>query len=142
MILKTILGYFLGPVVEKVTDLFKVFQQRQMTEAEVRAEVEKELAKVLGTITVTQGDIIKHELQAEDLLTRIWRPIVALLSMFILVFYALILPIMVDWFGFPPVRVGDLILSWMFTITLTCLGGYVAGRSVEKIVDKITVGRR
>ena len=47
------------------------------------------------------------------------------------------MPVMVSWMGFQPVRIGDDLLKWIMDVVVICLGGYIGGRSLEKIVEKI-----
>ena len=137
----TVIAKFLaGPIIESVLGVFKAAQNRKATEAEMRAEVEKTVMATLAGISDSQARTIIAEAQGEDWLQRNWRPLVALSFAFIVVFYALLMPVAVAWFGLPPVRVGDLLLGWVMQGVLFCLGGYIGGRSIEKIVGQI-VGR-
>jgi hypothetical protein len=126
-----------GPLVGKVFDVVKSFQDRKATEAEVRAEVEKAVMGVIADVSKSQADVIMAEARGENWLQRNWRPMTAVAFSFTLVFYVLIMPIMVAWLGVPPVRTGDLILEWTFQIILVCLGGYIGGRSIEKVVSMV-----
>jgi hypothetical protein len=126
-----------GPLVGKVFDVVKSFQDRKATEAEVRAEVEKAVMGVIADVSKSQADVVMAEARGENWLQRNWRPMTAVAFSFTLVFYVLIMPIMVAWLGVPPVRTGDLILEWTFQIILVCLGGYIGGRSIEKVVSMV-----
>jgi hypothetical protein len=126
-----------GPLIGKVFDVVKSFQDRKATEAEIRGEVEKVVLSVLSDVSKSQADVILAEIKGEDWLQRNWRPIVAISFAFTLLFYVLFMPILVAWVGVPPVRTGDLILEWTFQIILICLGGYIGGRSLEKVVGMV-----
>lgn len=128
---------FAGPLVGKVFDLVKSFQDRKATEAEMRAEVEKVILETFADVSKSQADVIMAEMRGENWLQRNWRPIVAVSFAFILAFYALIMPAMVAWMGVPPVRTGDLILEWTFQIIMISLGGYIGGRTLEKVVSMV-----
>ena len=123
-----------GPLVGKVVDLVKGYQDKKLSEAALRAEVEKAILSTFADVAKTQGSVIEAEARGESWLQRNWRPIVAVAFAFIVVFYGLITPIAVGWFGAPPVRVGDQLLGWIMDAVVICLGGYIGGRSLEKIV--------
>jgi len=53
-------------------------------------------------------------------------------------FWAVCVPIGVDWFGLPPIRVGDMLLEWVFTALLGFGSVYAGGRTLEKIADRVT----
>lgn len=126
-----------GPLVEKLADVFISLQDRKATEAEVRAAVEKEVLSTLSEVTQAQASVLQAEIAGEDWLQRNWRPIVAMSFAFVLLFYSLIMPILVSWVGLPPVRTGDLILEWTYQTVLLTLGGYIGGRTVEKVVQMV-----
>lgn len=126
-----------GPLVGKIVDLFTSFQNRKITEAEMRAEVELAVLGTFSEVSRTQASVIEAEIKGESWLQRNWRPMVAVVFAFIITFYGLITPIMVGWFGWPPVRVGDDLLKWIMDACVICLGGYIGGRSLEKIVSTI-----
>lgn len=125
-----------GPIVDAVTDVFKSFQNRKITESEMRSEVNKAVLSTFAEVSKTQASVIEAEMGG-NWLQRNWRPIVAVCFAAIVVFYGIILPILVGWFGFPPVRVGDQLLEWIMSAVTICLGGYIGGRSLEKIVSTL-----
>jgi hypothetical protein len=126
-----------GPLIDKVLNVFVSMQNRKATEAEVRAAVEKEILSTFSEVAETQASVLKAEITGEDWLQRNWRPIVAVSFSFVLLFYSLLMPILVSWFGVPPVRTGDLILEWTYDTVLLCLGGYIGGRTIEKVVRMV-----
>jgi hypothetical protein len=126
-----------GPLIGKVVDLVKGYQDKKLSEAALRAEVEKALLSTFAETIKTQGSVIEAEIRGESWLQRNWRPIVAICFAFIVFFYGIITPILVGWFGAPPVRVGDQLLEWIMQAVMVCLGGYIGGRSLEKIVSTL-----
>jgi hypothetical protein len=126
-----------GPLIGKVVDLVKGYQDRKMSEAALRAEVEKAIMSTFADVAKTQGSVIEAEMRGENWLQRNWRPMVAVAFAFIVLFYGLITPILVGWFGAPPIRVGDQLLGWIMDAVVICLGGYIGGRSLEKIVSTL-----
>lgn len=125
----------LGPLLGKLVDLYKSYNAKQVTESQLRRDIEKTILGTFSEVSKTQGDVIMAEMQAEGWLQRNWRPITAVCFAFIVFFYGILLPIAVDWFGAPPVRVGDQLLQWIMDAVMLCLGGYIGGRSLEKIVS-------
>ncbi len=132
---------FTGPLVDAIAGVVKSIESRKMTEAEVRGEIEKAVAATLRSTAATElearRDVLIAELRGESWLQRNWRPMVAVAFAAVLLFYALILPIAVDWFGAPPVRVGDTLLGWIMRIVMVALGGYIGGRTVEKVAKTL-----
>lgn len=126
-----------GPLVGKIVDLVTAYQGRKLSEAALRAEVEKAVMSSLAEISKSQASVIEAEIRGEDWLQRNWRPVVAVCFAFIIAFYGLIMPVMVAWMGFAPVRIGDILLLEIIKLVGICLGGYIGVRSLEKIVTTI-----
>ena len=126
-----------GPLIGKIVDLVISYQGRKLSEASIRAEVEQAILGVFAEVSKSQASIIEAEMRGEGWLQRNWRPIVAVSFAFVIAFYGIITPVMVSWFGVPPVRVGDDLLKWIMDAVVICLGGYIGGRSLEKIVTTI-----
>jgi hypothetical protein len=124
-----------GPLVGALLNVYKEHKASKLSDASMRRELEKAVLSTFEEVARTQGDVIMAEMRGENWLQRNWRPITAVCFAFIVVFYGLLMPIMVDWFGFPPVRVGDKLLEWIKDIVIICLGGYIGFRSLEKIVS-------
>lgn len=133
----TILKLVLGPLVGSLVELYKGYNQKQISEAQLRRDIEKTVLGTFSEVSKTQADVIMAEARAEGWLQRNWRPITAVCFSFIVFFYGILLPIAVDWFGAPPVRVGDQLLHWIMDAVMLCLGGYIGGRTLEKIVSTI-----
>ena len=135
--LSILLKLLSGPLIASVMGVINKHYDVKMNKDTLQADIEK---AVLGTITdvaSTQADVIKAEIQSEDKITRIWRPLVALSFAFVILFYALIVPITVGYFGAPAPKIGDKLLEWVVQLCTLCLGGYVAGRSLEKITELV-----
>jgi hypothetical protein len=126
-----------GPLIGKLASVFIEYQKRKGTEAEFRAEVEKAIMETFSDVSREQADVIKAEIEGENWLQRNWRPLTAISFAFVVFFYGILSPILVGWFGFPPVRVGDDLLRWIMDAVVICLGGYIGGRSLEKIVKMV-----
>ncbi len=129
-----ILKYLTGGIVDKVVDLVKSYQGSKLSEKEIEAQVQKEMTKALSDITKSQADVIMTEMKGESWLQRNWRPITALTLLSVTLWYAIGVPIAVDWMGMPPLRVGEDQLIRIDNIIVICLGGYIGGRTLEKMV--------
>lgn len=126
-----------GPLIGKIVDLFATYQNRKLGEAELRAELNHAILDTFADVSKSQASVIETEMGGEGWLQRNWRPMVAVAFAFIVVFYGLIVPITVGWLGWPPARIGDDLLKWIMDAVVICLGGYIGGRSFEKIVKLI-----
>jgi hypothetical protein len=129
--------FLAGPLIDKIVGLFASMQDRKLSEYEIRAEVEKQVLSTIADVTRTQGDVIMAEMQGESPLQRLWRPITALLFVFIVFWFGFLQPLFVGWFGLPPLRVGDTLLLQIIDLVKLCLGGYIGGRTLEKIVSTV-----
>jgi hypothetical protein len=127
-----------GPIVNAVMGVFNKIQDRKLSEAEARAEVEKAVMGTISEVSKSQADVIIAETKSDSWLARNWRPIVALSSFGSIWFVIFAYPFLLTWGLLPQVRFGDVGLEWFFTLTTICVGGYVGGRSVEKITDMVT----
>lgn len=128
-----ILRVLSGPLIGAVVDIVKTAQLNKLTEAQIRGEVEKALIITVGNVQQSQYDLFKQEIQSEDPWVRRWRPCIAIAFACVLIFYAIAVPVLVDWYGFPPLRVGDKLLEWIFTLLGGTLGAFAIGRTIEKV---------
>ena len=122
---------FLGGVVEPVTKLIDEIH----TSDEERLLVKAELAKLQNNLTEkvleyetqllkSQSDIIVAEAKGASWMQRNWRPI-TMLTFLVLV--------CLDTFGWTAFRLSE--EAW--TLLQIGLGGYVAGRSIEKVSPSV-----
>lgn len=95
-------------------------------EAEQRFQVE--LIKQASVIEEAAASIVRSEAQSEHWLAANWRPVT------MLVFVALIVA---RWFGWAAPNLGEDEYLKLWDIVQLGLGGYVIGRSAEKIVPAI-----
>lgn len=127
----------IGPVFDTVKDLGVQWIKKEISEAQFKTELHKALLVAFTNLWTEQGKVIIAEVNSDDRLTRSWRPAVAVSFAFVLIFYALFLPIAVDWFGAPPLRTSDVLLAHIVTLLTISITGYVGGRTAEKIAEKI-----
>lgn len=97
-----------------------------------RLEVEKQLAletmKQAQAIELAAADIVKAEAASGNWLAASWRPIT------MLVFVVLIVA---RWFGWAAPNLADEEYLKLWSIVELGLGGYIIGRSAEKIVPAV-----
>lgn len=136
-----LLSLLSGPLLAAVMGVIGKYQDQQINKDKLEAELKAAILGTINHVADNQADIIKAEISSEDRLVRIWRPIAALSLVGVLLFYAVVTPVAVAWFGAPPVKVGDVLLGWIFTLAGSCLGATMAASSLEKIVTTIFRGR-
>jgi len=122
----------IGTIIDKVSNIIdqtvedkdlanKIKSQIQLTILSKEYEnIEKELE--------AKRDIIVSETKSESWITRNWRPIT------MLVFVGLITA---DWLGFTAPNLTPELKMKLFDIIQIGLGGYVLGRTVEKVVPSV-----
>lgn len=122
-----------GPLVTALVAMFTKNQDRKLSEAEIQAEVQKAVMEALVGLSGSQVALMKAEIQSDDPWVRRWRPFVAVTFAGVLLWYAVAVPILVNWYGFPPLRVGDKLLEWLYLLLASCLGAFTAASTLEKI---------
>ena len=96
--------------------------------AKLEAEMQAELWRNAHQLSAAAADIIKAEAQSQHWLASIWRPIV------MLTFCGLIVA---RWFGWAAPNLSEAEYLKLWSIVEFGLGGYVIGRSVEKVAPSI-----
>ena len=119
---------------KKLFQLFVDHQAGKITKDQLEAEVSKASIQSMTDIAKVQGEVVMAEINGESWLQRNWRPILALTSFFSYWFVIIAYPFAVRWGLLPQVAFGEKGLENLFYLTVTCVGGYIASRSVEKIV--------
>lgn len=103
-----------------------------ITNDEEKSTVKKELSEVvlksLNEVAQVQGEVIKKEMEG-NFLQRSWRPILMLTFGTILV---------CKWFGWTDASIDHELELKLMDIVQLGLGGYVVGRSVEKVANTVT----
>lgn len=96
--------------------------------AKMEAEMQAELWRNAHQLNAAAADIIKAEAQSQHWLAAIWRPIL------MLTFGALIVA---RWFGWAAPNLSEAEYLKLWSIVEFGMGGYVIGRSVEKVAPPI-----
>lgn len=140
--LPTILGAVSPKAGGIVGGLLKDLEQGKVSEEEATAKMTEALTGASAEIAASQADIIKAEINSDSWLARNWRPIVALTAFFSYWWVVFGIPhfVLWGWMGSP--KFGEVGLANMFVLTTVCVGGYVGGRSLEKIAQVISRRRR
>jgi hypothetical protein len=116
-------------------DWLKTRDAAQLSRAALEAEIEKALIAQQQAIAAEQAKLVAAEISG-SWLQRSWRPIVALTAFFSYWFVIVGYPFALAWGLLPFVRFGEQGLQNLFWLTVTCVGGYIGGRSLEKIMRK------
>jgi Holin of 3TMs, for gene-transfer release len=140
LIIELVTGLMKGPITQVLDGFIKDTQTRRQLEADLKVRLTDHLAEALAL----QQAVVLAEVKSEHWLTRSWRPLLMLIMMAFLVLTGLVLPL------------GDLIIGhvipfnphwqaippafWEF-LTIG-MGGYIGGRSLEKIAGQVVAGKR
>jgi hypothetical protein len=138
MIPQLVLALLMGPLSSIIDAYVSDLELRR----KLKAELELKLVDHLGQALAVQRDVLTAEIRSEHWLTRSWRPVLMILAMSIIAFYGIGLPTIEALAGhaiaFRP-RWSD-IPPDMWELLTIGIGGYVGGRSVEKIAGAFTTG--
>ena len=130
-------GLLTGPLVKAVLDVFERARAAKLDRAAIEAELQRAIATELTRFVITEiearRDVLIAELHGESWLQRNWRPIVALTAFFSYWFVIVAYPFLHAWGWLPPVRFGEVGLQNLFWLTTITIGGYIGGRTLEKI---------
>jgi len=134
---------FAGPVLDAVMEAFKSIQSRKMSQAQARSEVEKAIVQALSSMEdaaiKARARVLLAEVSGESRLQRAWRPLVALTSFFTYWYVIAVIPHLVSWGWMTPPRFGERGLENLFWLTTICVGGYIGGRTAEKIAAHLHI---
>lgn len=132
--MKWLAKLFIGEALGPITDLAKAWINKEITEEEFRVRLNTVIVQAFTNLWATQAQVIMAEINSESWLVRHWRPIVALTSFFSVWYVIVAIPHLVYWGVMErSPSFGDVGLGWLNTLAITCVGGYIGGRSVEKV---------
>ena len=98
----------------------------------IRNDLKKEALEVEKQLIKSRGDAVKAEIQGKSWLQRNWRPLL-MLTVIVIIFNNYVLVPYLS--AYMPVEILDL-PGGLWALLTTGTGGYVLGRSAEKISDK------
>lgn len=108
-----------------------------ITSKEERLKVRQAMSQIimqhLTQLSAQQAQVLNTELQGSKL-QRNWRPIVMLAFAAIIVYHYFLQPVIGTWLSMPVVELPDR----FWNLLEIGLGGYVIGRSVEKVANTVS----
>jgi len=135
-LLAPLMGLIEGPVFSIIDKLIP----DPTLKAKLKTEIEAKTIAHKDEIIRAQRDILINELSQGSLLTRSWRPVLMYMIILFLLVYGLMLPI-VDLFTTQPIVFTPRwqeIPDGLWNLLGLGVGGYVGGRSLEKIAVAVT----
>ncbi len=112
-----------------LTSLFPDPKQREKASIELSKQIEIHR----GAIEMAAASIVKSETSSTHFLAANWRPITMLVFVFL---------ITARWFGYAAPNLSEAEYLKLWSIVELALGGYVVGRSAEKILPAIVKARK
>ena len=125
--LQVILG-ILSPIFGQVAKNLFPDPADELKRMQMQADLQREIISKANEIELAAASIVKAEAESENWITASWRPIL------MLSFGALIIARWLGWTA-PGITEAELLKLW--DIIQLGLGGYVIGRSVEKVAPSI-----
>ena len=126
----------IGPVASLIDSLHTSDEEKLIMKAKLM-EIEKDtISKAIDfeeTLINAKRDIIVAEAQGESWLQRNWRPILMLVCVIIVANNYIVFPYL--HLVFPESVIMLELPDWLWKLMMLGVGGYIAGRSGEKIVD-------
>lgn len=95
---------------------------------QLKNELSTQLLENESDITEAASKVVMTEASGESWLQRNWRPMLMIWFAFLIGAY---------WFGFVPVNMAQATVDKLFTLVQIGVGGYVVGRSGEKIAKTV-----
>ena len=132
----------IGNIVDKGLDVVDKFVEDKDQANKLKAEIKKKIEDNTHEKEITelkaQAGIIKAEATGESPAQRNWRPHLMYLIMGLLVFNGAIVPLGEAIFqvNIPTLEAWEAIPSQMWQLLMIGVGGYVGGRSAEKIFKR------
>lgn len=123
---------FLKPLVEKLVARIPDPGERIAAEREAR----RMLADAETRMTEAARDVVAAEISGQSKLQRIWRPVAMLTFLGLIVWIGVVAPV----FGLAEASVAALsgAPDRLWTLITIGMGGYIGGRSVEKIAAALS----
>lgn len=118
----------LGKVAGGVADRIFPDPEQELKRIELQQALQAAVLERTSEIERAAADVVRAEAQGQSWLQRTWRPIT------MLVFVGLIVA---RWLGWSAPNLGDAEVLKLWDIVEIGLGGYVIGRSAEKILPSV-----
>lgn len=127
-----------GDAVQGVTDLVGQFVEDKDKANELEAKIKNKLLSLEQEVITAQRDVIVAEANSQSFLARNWRPIMMLTFVFIIANNYIFFPY-ISLFGGEAIKLE--IPEDMWSLLKIGVGGYVMGRSGEKMVESYAKNR-
>jgi len=116
------------------TDIREAITGEKIKDPAKQLELIQKLNEIEADIIESKAKIITTEAKSEHFLTSTWRPITMLVFTFIIANNYILVPyFQAMGFDIPTLQIGNKMLN----LLSIGIGGYVVGRSAEKIADKL-----
>jgi hypothetical protein len=128
--MSTLKKIFSGPAKELVSEVGGIIDNLS-TSNEEKSNAKERLTVIVTGVLTKVVEIASSNIQSEskgNWLQRSWRPITMLVFVIVIV---------CKWFGLTDAGISEQESLELLSIIKLGLGGYVAGRSVEKVVEKV-----
>lgn len=134
------MGLFQGPVTKALEAYVSDLELRR----KLAAELEQQTLAYLSKSAELGAGIVLAEVQSEHWLTRSWRPLLMLVLIGFLLLVGLILPLadLVAGRSVPFEPRWQLLPAGFWDFLTIGMGGYIGGRSLEKVARMVTGGGR
>lgn len=126
---------FLTNLISPVTTLIDEIHTSEEEKMKLQAEMFKLQTEITGKVMdyekqllEVQAKIVLAEAGGESWLQRNWRPMM-------MIWFAILLGMF--WFGVTPPNINQPIIDHLFTLLEIGIGGYIVGRSLEKVAPSI-----
>ena len=126
---------FLTNLISPVTNLIDEIHTSEEEKMRLQAEMLKLQTEITGKVMEyekqlldAQSKIVLAEAGGESWLQRNWRPMM-------MIWFAILLGMF--WFGITPPNINQPIIDHLFTLLEIGIGGYIMGRSLEKVAPSI-----
>jgi len=130
-LLSDTIGATVGKVADTISDLFTTDQERLQARNELKALEGTLISQALAyeaRLFAAQSDVIQAEARGESWLQRNWRPVTMLTFMSL---------IAARWMGWTAPGMSESEYLSLYDLMKIGLGGYVVGRSAEKIAPAL-----
>lgn len=118
----------LAAIAPRLLDIIDQTVKDKDAATEVRTRIASELFKTNSETARAAAEVVVAEAKGEGWLQRNWRPM-------LMVWFAILIG--AYWFGFVPANMPVEVVEKLFTLVQIGVGGYVVGRSGEKIAEKL-----
>jgi len=135
-----LLDFNIGDIGDLLKDIREAITGEAIKDTVKKAELEVKIKTIENEIMKMQAQVITAEAKSEHWLTSTWRPIIMLIFGFIIFNNYVLVPYFSSLFStkIPVLTLTD----QMWELLKLGIGGYIVGRSAEKIADKISLNKK